>query len=494
MGLKENPFYILGASPRDNRAHIMELAEERSLTQDTDTVAEARSILTNPRKRLQAEVAWFPGISPRSIKGLLETISSSPENILHYDNCDGIAYINLLVAGIENRNLDEEDAANYIEEIVKTFDDIEPEKLLETINEDRAASGFPEVIDVGAIEEALRECRGGYRQSIMAFLREYQQDEKVSVITEVVDYATSEGEDQAPVLLSDLVDAYEVDVQEALRVHEERINQLVSQLRVELKNNKPDNILNVVVGRLIISLKEWDRIVQPIQVVAKSQGQDHEASILIAHEVRNLAIDMFNEYDKLDLSQKLIKSLAGAFAEVSSISERVDDDITALSKIATNISTKKANKVASVPGCVWRWGILLAIGLVIWLFSSIGNCSGTHNTSSSSSGSTTTTSSTTSSNTTNSSKDILVTSFKENSTGSSDFTVVIRNYSNTKYSKVTLTLPLYSSAKGGTRIGSATGSASNVESGAYATIQLNYSGSEKTIYYSESGLQISTTS
>jgi hypothetical protein len=65
MDLLQNPFHILTASPRDNRRRIMELADERSLLHDSSEVMEARSDLTNPRKRLSAEIAWLPGIGPK---------------------------------------------------------------------------------------------------------------------------------------------------------------------------------------------------------------------------------------------------------------------------------------------------------------------------------------------------------------------------------------------------------------------------------------------
>ena len=66
MDLLQNPFYILNATQRDNRHRIIELAEKQSLLSDADKCMEARSELTNPRKRISAEVAWMPGIVPES--------------------------------------------------------------------------------------------------------------------------------------------------------------------------------------------------------------------------------------------------------------------------------------------------------------------------------------------------------------------------------------------------------------------------------------------
>ena len=74
MIIKENPFYILGASLRDNRQKIMSLAEEKSLEVDEAVCSEARMVLTNPRRRLVAELSWFPGVSLKETSVILSKL------------------------------------------------------------------------------------------------------------------------------------------------------------------------------------------------------------------------------------------------------------------------------------------------------------------------------------------------------------------------------------------------------------------------------------
>ena len=71
MKITENPFYLLGATPRDNRQKIQDLVDEKMLELDSTVCAEARQTLTNPRKRLSAEIAWFPGVSIRQINTII---------------------------------------------------------------------------------------------------------------------------------------------------------------------------------------------------------------------------------------------------------------------------------------------------------------------------------------------------------------------------------------------------------------------------------------
>ena len=61
MYLIENPFYLLKASPKDNRQKLLELADEAAFDMDSIKANESRSILSNPRKRLEAEISFFPG-------------------------------------------------------------------------------------------------------------------------------------------------------------------------------------------------------------------------------------------------------------------------------------------------------------------------------------------------------------------------------------------------------------------------------------------------
>ena len=67
MDIIENPFYVLGATPRDRKSRLIELSEDLALNRDPDAITAARNMLLNMRHRLAAEVAWFPGMSPRRI-------------------------------------------------------------------------------------------------------------------------------------------------------------------------------------------------------------------------------------------------------------------------------------------------------------------------------------------------------------------------------------------------------------------------------------------
>lgn len=335
MDLLENPFHILAASPRDNRRRIMELADERSLLLDSSECMEARLALTNPRKRLSAEVAWLPGIGPKRAEEMLLLLESSPTDLLAVDKLPSIARANLLAAGLarlSDHNAD--DVAEWILEIAWAFENIDPEELSAIINQERVVSGFPEVTDLSAVEAEIQERRRYYRKIIMSALNNLSAKEIVQAVTIAVESATNDGEEHGPILIADLVDSYEVEAQGFFEKEEANIESLVKRLRATVDAERPDSVLAPMVNQLIQVVKNWDTVAQPIQISTKSRGLDHDASRRVAGLVRGLAIHMFNKHGKLDFSRQLTNMLQEVFAEVGEVAERTAEDADALEDIA----------------------------------------------------------------------------------------------------------------------------------------------------------------
>lgn len=335
MDLLQNPFYILNVNPRDNRQRIMDLADERSLILDSSACMEARSELTNPRKRLSAEIAWLPGTGPKRVAAVLSLLESSSADLLAVDNLSPIARTNLLTAGLarlpdQNPN----DLAEWILEISWAFETLEADELRVIINEERVVSGIPEVSDLSAVEAEIEERRRHYRQVIKSTLDNLPPKELVETVTAAVESATDDGEQHGPILISDLVDSYEVEAQGFLYKEEENIKALVDKLRAAVDAERPDSVVAPMVKQLIQVVRNWDTVAQPIQVSTKSRGLDHEASRRVAGLVRGLAIHMFNEHGKLDFSQQLTNMLQEVFAEVDEVAELAAEDADALDEIA----------------------------------------------------------------------------------------------------------------------------------------------------------------
>ena len=91
----QNLFYLLGVNPRDNCQRIIEVAEEKSLTLESDICDKARSDLTNLRVRVTAEVAWLPGLSPKRTTDLINILHVNPK-LIRNQNLSALVKANLI--------------------------------------------------------------------------------------------------------------------------------------------------------------------------------------------------------------------------------------------------------------------------------------------------------------------------------------------------------------------------------------------------------------
>lgn len=332
--LHHSPFHLLSVSMRDDRRRIVAQAEERALHLDAETCQKARSDLTNPRTRLSAELAWLPGLSPRRASALVETLKSQPWDIRQEDGLPSLAKANLLAAASEvvDADFSSDEVSDFIHDFALLVDDIDPEDVLRSINEDRAVSGFPEVRDIDLIEAELAERKRYYRNAIKAALNRLNSPELVSTMTMVVENATLSGEVHAPELIDELVDAYAVETQGVLAKESQNADRLI---RTALETAKSgEAAVRPLIDKLESVARTWDKIAQPIQLSSKARGLEHEPSKELAYSIRSLAIDLFNEHDLLVQSQRLTKLLSELFSELPEFAERVSSDKQALSDIA----------------------------------------------------------------------------------------------------------------------------------------------------------------
>lgn len=340
--LHKSPFAVLGATTRDDRRRIVHLAEDKSLELDHDVCQKARADLTNPRTRLSAEMAWLPGVSPRKASLLLEALLKDPMNIRRETSLPTLAHLNMLAAAFEavDGEHDADDLAGFIQEIAYRADHLDTDEVLRDINEDRAVSGFPEVQTLDQVEAELAERKRYYRSAIRDALDRLPTTTLVQVMTRTVDAVTAGGDEHAPGLIDDLVDTYEVETQGFLQKEAENIHKLIKAVRDSA--SRGEVAVNPYVDKLCLVARNWDAVAQPIQLSTKARGIDHEASQTLAYEIRNVAIDLFNNHGMLAQSQQLTSLLQELFAEVPEVCERVEQDADALADIFRE--RKKAEK------------------------------------------------------------------------------------------------------------------------------------------------------
>ena len=336
--LHNNPFCILGVTTRDDRRRIVELAEEKSLTLDSDACTKARSDLTTPRNRLAVEMAWLPGLSPNSARVLVGNLHSHIDLVKKATTAPALAKANLLAAAIEllDPEMDVNPWCDWIVEFAYTVDMIEPENVLREINEDRSVSGFPEVKGIEQIEVELRERQRYYTDTIKTALNRFSSDKLVDVVTRVVETTTHSGEEHGASLIHDLIERYESDsnVNKFLQDEAGNIKKLAEAIRQAA--HKGESSVKPLVDKLIQVVGKWDSVAQPIQLSVKARGLDHDLSYEVAHSIRNLGLDLFNKHDMLGTVNRLTNVLQELFAELPDMVEKLDQDAETLDEIHKN--------------------------------------------------------------------------------------------------------------------------------------------------------------
>jgi hypothetical protein len=332
-GLHANPFCVLGVTTRDDGRKIIEMAEERSLSIDPDDCQKARSALTNPRTRLAAEIAWMPGVPPRTVESLVSALSENPASVRRGPGLPDLARANVMAAALELLEEGEPVAsvAQLICDLARVVESVVTANVLRDINEDRAISGFPEVQTIDAVEDALAERRKAHLSVLRNVLDRMETEKLIETMSIAVSLATSHGDEHGPALLDDLVDTYEGEAQVFLQPEQENIVELVRRSKAAA----PRGVMALIpfLDRLDRVVKNWDRVAQPIQISAKSRGMTHHQSREIALALRNLGVDLVNEHRMLDEASRIIKLVQETFSELPEVAERLEGDVRTISEL-----------------------------------------------------------------------------------------------------------------------------------------------------------------
>lgn len=342
----ENPFAILKASTRDRKARLNELADEVALHGDHEAAVTARNILSNPRTRLAAEMAWFPGLSPKRITQTLEQITQG-----HYPALDGFSALssaNFLVEALKiyakrgPRELQE-----GIERLAIHVENIDVDGVLQTINEDRQAAGMPIVGESTLVEVEIMERIKHYERTATAFLEDLPSLEMIAVYEGLISESTNDGEDVSHRLIDALIDSYELKASSFLSEEAIRIKSLAEKAKAAADRCVSEIQVRASVNEIIDALRTWDRVAQPIQLAYKSRGLDHDESQKLAFAARGLGIHLFNKHDYLEEAKLMSEVLQELFSEVAAVSDRVDEDIEALESIVIERAERHKNETAN---------------------------------------------------------------------------------------------------------------------------------------------------
>ncbi|WP_257555415.1 hypothetical protein [Sphingobium sp. CFD-2] len=328
MALATNPFAVLNVTTRDDRERIMEAAEDRSLMIDAEKCQDARAVLTNPRRRIDAELAWFPGVSPSAAS---RVVSARTLDDLDELPLGGVAKINAYLAvGAVASPLGKDRLARLLDTVSTEADGISIDALLRDINEDREVAGFPPFNSTDAFDQALAERRQEWRRAVAGILTATPSLVMVEALYNLVDSMLAE--ERFPRLLHELIDDYSLRAQPFIKAELEAAQRAISKIR-SLAASRPDALepLIAALGKL---LSTWEQITRPIQVSATLLGRTDEDSEGLAFAVRSVSIDLFNDHQLLEHSRRVLLLVASNFQAIPRVADKLAEDAAALDDIA----------------------------------------------------------------------------------------------------------------------------------------------------------------
>lgn len=344
MSLLSNPFHVLHLSTRDRRQRIQENAENQSLTDESEIYESAKSALINPRTRLEHEMMWLPGVSPKRADQIIQDVQEHPNELLreltdltHLARCNVYSTIlemqktNLYHSSLQfgRYSTAEKDSmrADCIELLCLEFEEINKSELLRLINADRLVAGFSEIQTEEQITTGLRSVEDAYICAVQQSL-----EHNTDTIKLLVD--AKKRNSQIPRLLEEAIDRKRLSIKDELERSAAEISDLLATFREELRKSSKRNadfLLQLEIIKQRIS--EWNKISMPFQMLDNSRGQQEPMSSGFAVTIRSFAVDIANEFEMLMETKKLIETLKEGFPLLNIFSGKIEEDAKTLDNL-----------------------------------------------------------------------------------------------------------------------------------------------------------------
>lgn len=305
MEVNENAFDLLGVTPEDGIARINDAKDDKSwVDEPNESMYEAaRETLTNPRKRLQAEVPWF-----------LKNSNSAFSLMNEVQNCRGTD-IRLVVQKIVA--LDDEYKEALQEE---SLNDIYTDIIIS-----RKKAGISADIEQADIEEALSQLlEEGAKAAIDTLLRKCSTQEAAQIGNVIAKEMIQPGIGKYPKKYGDcirfFIDLYNMKVQNELDTRSEKIQQDIEAAKVYTSVAQLSPLFQEI---------EWfDYLAQPLQLYFEDQGQADKQSQSedIAGSLRKLSLFYHNERQLTELSITVTEKAMQVFAENPKVLQQLQED------------------------------------------------------------------------------------------------------------------------------------------------------------------------
>lgn len=331
MSIFDNPFYLLGASPRDDRRTLLRLAEEKALEAGAEACEDARAALSGPRRRLCAEIRWFPNCSDDQIDENVAFIKGYVSHIVEpmpdASKLNTLSCLNIWISCSPAVDMTNPSQVNYyVPELSRMYEGIDAEAVRLYINADRAAAGFPAVERTDEVAAELSALRGEIRTMLVQGLDRMPQERYVEVMTRIAERNLSDAPYAGGAVLDDLLSEYALRMAGAVEAQAAKVAEAVGRVEADAESDRAEEDITI----LSRELSGWSVLVRPLQLHACARGELHPDSREMLQNVRGLSLTLHNRYWKTRLALCLTGAMRQAFGPCPEITELLDKDETVL--------------------------------------------------------------------------------------------------------------------------------------------------------------------
>lgn len=317
MTLFENPFYLLNLTPKDSRRTIVQRADEYALYHDAEKCADARNILTNPQRRISAEVHWILDTAEQEIELTLDTVKSAEieEDLSQFFEDEYLPLSDLNVWLTRNDIIDVSDVfkAKYmVLRYSRLYESITADYVINIINESRSVSGFPLVENDEDVLAALAELKNEIKHAIFEHFDELSPEMYSEVMAMLSESYSSNPRYKGQEILEEVLNTYQINTLDASEAQKEKIIR-----DAEVVSNSVGVInLEAAIAELLKDAKAWNKSIYPVRKSFAMRGETHIGSVHVFNALIDLYDKLAFEHEELACAETVLYALLELYSDV----------------------------------------------------------------------------------------------------------------------------------------------------------------------------------
>jgi len=324
FGLMENPFTILGATPRSTKTDINEAVEEARLDADGIEAERrldlARQALIAPNERLRAELGFLLELRPAEARKVLRS-RHFHDWLDVAQSAAGLSRLNILVEAL-SKAPDMQSATTIFQDLIAGWSDLSPKSIANQINEERAIAGFSDT-QMADVRTALTELRAFHASKALEGIDNVGN--LPAFLTDLLTSTLIPERRAGEAFVTASLDEYAKRVGSGLASSADRA--LATLDAYSISGSEADYVL------FERALEAWDALAQPMQLASEAKGADEAHSKDLYDQIRSKAIDLANDEGRHHEALQITKLSERVFAELPWAAEALKKDSQTLNDV-----------------------------------------------------------------------------------------------------------------------------------------------------------------